>query len=409
MEKLSVALISGLIPKNIFDPYSFVFDEAIRLAKRGLDIHAIRTFAEIESCCFDIHYHGINSSFGLSYISFFFKHWSSFPRASFLLPPWQLLYLSKYAQTVSNIIHKNNLSIIHAHFAYPEGFVGLLTKRETGQPLVVTVHGTDILIEPSIGYGVRLNKKYDSMVRSVLKSADCIIAASKTTYDEALRIATDAKKVKLIPNGVDANRFNISSNASELRRHLGIGNKFVVFSLRTHEPKYGLEYLIRAAQIVINQGLNVMFVIGGDGFLRQYHEKLAEELGIRKNVIFTGKIATEDVPFYYALSDLVVVPSIQEAFGLVVSEAMACGKAVIGSNVGGICDQIIDGYNGFLVEPRNFGKIAEKILWAISNSEELKEMGMNGRRTVEQKFNIERRIDAIIEIYKDLLGKQDYV
>jgi glycosyltransferase involved in cell wall biosynthesis len=405
MEKLSVALISGLIPKNIFDPYSFVFDEAIRLAKRGLDIHAIRTFTEIESSSFDIHYYGIHSSFGLSYVSFFVKHWGSFPRASFLLPPWQLLYLSKYAQTVSNVIHKNSLQIIHAHFAYPEGFVGLLAKREMRRPLVVTVHGTDILVEPSIGYGVRLNKKYDAMVRSVLEGADCIIAASNATYDEALRIATDAKKVRLIPNGVDTSRFNESLDASDLRRQLGIENQFVVFSLRAHEPKYGLEYLIRAAQIVINHRLNVVFVIAGDGFLRQYHEKLAEELGIRKNIIFTGKIASEDVPFYYALSDLVVVPSLQEAFGLVVSEAMACGKVVIGSNVGGICDQIIDGYNGFLVEPRNFEKIAEKILWAISNSEELKEMGMAGRRIVEQKFNIERRVDAIIEIYNDLIGK----
>jgi glycosyltransferase involved in cell wall biosynthesis len=405
MEKLSVALISGLIPKNIFDAYSFVFDEASRLAKRGLDIHAIRTFTEVENSCFDIHYHGINSSLGVSYFSFFVKHWGSFPRASFLLPPWRLLYLSKYAETVSSVIDKNNLEIIHAHFAYPEGFVGLLTKRETRRPLVVTVHGTDILIEPSIGYGVRLNKKYDSMVRSVLDGADCIIAASNATYDEALRISTNVKKVKLIPNGVDTDRFNISLDASDLRLHLGIRNQFVVFSLRTHEPKYGLEYLIRAAQIVANHRLNVIFVIAGDGFLRQYHEKLAEELGIRKNIIFAGKITSEEVPFYYALSDLVVVPSLQEAFGLVVSEAMACGKAVIGSNVGGICDQIIDGYNGFLVEPRNFKKIAEKILWAVTNSEELKEMGMAGRRIVEQKFNIERRIDAIIEIYKDLLRK----
>jgi glycosyltransferase involved in cell wall biosynthesis len=404
MEKLSVALISGLIPKNVLDyRYSFVFEEGYRLAQRGLNIHAIRTFSEIECSCFGIHYHGINSSLAPSYFSFFAKHWPSFPRSSLLLPPWRLLYLSKYAQTVSTVIYKNNLQIIHAHFAYPEGFVGLLAKKETKRHLVVTIHGTDILIEPSIGYGVRLNKKYDAMVRSVMEGADCIIAASKATYDEALRITSDVKKVRLIPNGVDTNRFNVSLDASDLRRQLGIGNQFVVFSLRAHEPKYGLEFLIRAAQIIISLRLDVVFVIAGDGFLRQYHEKLAEELGIRKNIIFTGKIASEDVPFYYALSDIVVVPSLQEAFGLVVSEAMACGKPVIGSNLGGIRDQIVDGQTGYLVEPRNPLKIAEKILLLADNPEQAKRMGLKGRRLVEEKFDVEKRIDSIISVYNKVL------
>ena len=107
--------------------------------------------------------------------------------------------------------------------------------------------------------------------------------------------------------------------------------------------------------------------------------------------------------YYYAMSDIVVVPSLQEAFGLVVAEAMASGKPVIGSNVGGIPDQIIDGYNGFLVQPRKPKEIAEKILWLINNPEEARRMGMNGRRIVEEKFDINKRIDRLISLYHRIL------
>lgn len=408
MEVISVALVSGPIPKDFSNPYySFVFDEVYRLAKRGLIVHAIRSFAETESTSYGIHFHGLKDSFQVKYIPFILKHLSVIPKTSYLLPPWTLLYLSKYAQTVSNVIYQQNLDLIHAHFAYPEGFVGLLAKKETGRPLVVTVHGADVLVEPSIGYGVRLNKRYDAIVRRVLEDADAVIAASKATFNVACSIVKNVKKIHLISNGVDTIRFNPHLDCSDLKQKLGLNKQFVIFSLRSHEPKYGLEYLIRSVPTVAKQKADVVFIIGGDGSLRQYHEKLAIELGVKEKIIFTGKISADDVPFYYALSDIVVVPSLQEAFGLVVSEAMACGKPVIGSKVGGIPDQIIDGYTGFLVEPKDPLKIAERILWLIANPEEAKRMGINGRRIVEEKYDIEKRAENIVSLYKQLLGKKD--
>ncbi|MEM2487710.1 MAG: glycosyltransferase family 4 protein, partial [Thermoproteota archaeon] len=128
-------------------------------------------------------------------------------------------------------------------------------------------------------------------------------------------------------------------------------------------------------------------------------------LGVKEKVIFTGRISRNEVPYYYAMSDIVVVPSLQEAFGLVISEAMSSGKPVIGSKVGGIPDQIIHGYNGFLVQPRNPEEIAEKIVWLIENPEKAKQMGRNGRILAEEKFNIDRRIDRIIQLYKEVLRK----
>ena len=82
---------------------------------------------------------------------------------------------------------------------------------------------------------------------------------------------------------------------------------------------------------------------------------------------------------------------------------MAYGKPVIGAKVGGILDQIVNGYNGFLAQSRNLEEIAEKILWLIDNPEEAKRMGTNERRVVEEKFNIEKRIDRIISLYPRIL------
>jgi glycosyltransferase involved in cell wall biosynthesis len=405
MDGMSIALVSGPVPKDSSQIYySFVFDEIYRLAKNGLNIHAIRSSPEKQSFSRGINYYGLNGSRVLG-TAFLLKHFNTIPQTSYFLPPWTLLYLSKYGQTVSKIIFEKNLDLIHAHFAYPEGFVGLLAKKETGRPLVITVHGVDVLKDLSTAYGVRLNKRYAAMVGRALNEADAVIAASKATYNEVCIIVKDVEKTHLIPNGVDINRFNPNLDTSILREKLHLKNQTVIFSLRSHEPKYGLEYLIRSMPIVQEMNTNVIFIIGGDGSLRQYHEKLAAELDVKEKVIFPGRIPSEDLPYYYALSDIVVVPSLQEAFGLVVSEAMSCGKPVIGSNVGGIPDQIVDGNTGFLVEPKNPSKIAEKILWLSTNREEAKKMGLNGRKVVEQNYDIDKRTKSIISLYKQLLRK----
>jgi glycosyltransferase involved in cell wall biosynthesis len=283
--------------------------------------------------------------------------------------------------------------------------VGLIVKRETKKPLVVTVHGYDILVEPSVDYGIRLDKRYDSIVRKVLDNADIVITESNAVFEETCKIVKKTSKIWLVPNGVDIKRFRPNLDCAFLIEKLNLEGRTVIFALRAHEPKYGLEYLIRAAPIVVKHANDAIFVIAGDGSLRGYHEKLAATLGVQRKMIFTGRIQQNEVPYYYALSDIVVVPSLQEAFGLVVSEAMACSKPVVGTKVGGIPDQVIEGYNGFLVQPKNPSEIAEKITWLIKNPREAKLMGSNGRKIVEEKFDANKRTDRIIQLYSSLCNR----
>jgi glycosyltransferase involved in cell wall biosynthesis len=403
-KELSVVLISGSVGKTPEDvAYSFIFDEAYRLAQRGVEVHIIRSKIEKESKSYGIHYHGIEGIYDIQALNLLARNIAYYPPISLIRKPTSPYWENLYALNVSKVVERNDANLIHAHFAYPEGLVGLLAKRRTGKPLVVTVHGYDILVEPSVGYGIRLSLRLDAIVRKVLDEADAIITASRATFSESSRIVRQAEKVYLVPNGVDIERFNPSLDGSHTKRRWGIGDDVkVVFTLRGHEPKYGIEYLLRAASLLKRD--DVIFVIGGDGSLRPYHERLAVDLGIGKKTFFVGKIPQGEVPYYYAMSDIVVVPSLQEAFGLVVSEALACGKPVIGTKVGGIPDQILDGHNGFLVKPKDPKEIADKILWLLENPDAAKQMGLNGRKIVEERFDINKRIEKIISLYGELLS-----
>ena len=400
---MSVGIISSSVGKTPEDiTSSFIFDEAYRLAERGIDVHIIRYRVENRSLSYGMHFYGLGKKIDIRAVGFTLRNFHVYPLVSILIKPKAIYRENLYAANVSWVIDENKIDLIHAHFAYQEGLIGLLAKRRTGRPLIVTIHGGDILSEPSLGYGLRLSKRTDAIIRRVLNSADAVIAASSATFNEASKIVDKPDKIYLIPNGVDIERFNPNLEGARIRRKLGIELRPVIFALRKHEPKNGLEYLIRAVPLVTKKKDDAVFVIGGDGTLRRFHEQLAVKLGVREKIIFTGEIPQVESPYYYAMSDIAVVPSVQEAFGLVVSEAMACGKPVIGTKVGGIPDQIINGYNGFLVQPRNPTEIAEKILWLIDNPKEAKRMGMNGREIVWEKFNIDKRIISIIQLYREL-------
>jgi glycosyltransferase involved in cell wall biosynthesis len=333
---------------------------------------------------------------------------TTYPLISLLRRPTTVLRefyaLNLYTYDISRVMRKENVGVIHAHFAYPEGLIGLLAKRNTRKPLIVTLHGYDILTDSSIGYGSRLDKRVASIIDRVLNGSDAIVVASKIVFDEVSKIVDDVDKIHVIPQGVDIQKFRPNLDGSDIKRKMGIEGSTVVFALRWHEPKYGLEYLVNAASIVGKKRTNVLFIIGSDGSLRNYHKQLTIRLGIEEKVVFTGEIPNSETPYYYAMSDMVVVPSVQEAFGLVVSEAMACGKPVIGTKVGGIPDQIVEGYNGFLVQPKSASELAERILWLADNPTAAKRMGLNGRKTVEEKFDIDKRVDQMISLYKVLLA-----
>lgn len=380
--------------------YSFVFDEAFRLASRGVEVDVVRGVYDADLAVDALRIHNL-AKINLSAIPFGLRRLRNFPISSFLHPLESFYYLN-YGQTVAEVVKAKKIDIIHAHFACPGGFVAGLAKRSVKKPLVVTLHGFDILTEPSINYGDRLQKDYDDKVRTVLSSADKVLVASKAVYDEALKAGCIRDNLTYVANGVDLNRFNPELDGESIRDKLGIKNRPIVFTLRAFVPKNGVEYLIKSAPEVLNVFPDAVFIIGGDGLLRPSLESLVNTLGLSQNVIFAGRIPYIDLPYFYSACDVFVIPSIVEAFGLVTVEAMACGKPVIGTNVGGIPDTIKNGINGYLVNPKDPKSLAEKIVFLLESPSLAKRMGKKGRRIAEENFDVEKRIGKILSIYSQL-------
>jgi glycosyltransferase involved in cell wall biosynthesis len=405
---MNVLVVSAAVcrsPREI--AFSFVFDEVVRLAKRGLNVSVARFRFEGNARVYSVSFYDTRRSQTLK-LPLRLNRLAFYPFGALPRSPSSLYTELLYSEHVENLIKKLELNLLHAHFAYPEGWTAYLAKVGIRQhiPLVVTLHGYDILVEPSIGYGIRLNKRYDVLVKKVLNTADAIIVASKAVFNEAASLVKDVGKIHLIPNGVDTKRFNPALNSNIIRKRFAVEDKQVIFTLRHHSPRYGISYLLLAAKLILDKRKDVAFIIGGSGPLLDYHKMLTRRLGISSYVLFTGRIPQEELPLYYAASDVVVVPSLQEAWGLVATEAMACGKPVVASRVGGLPDQIIDGYNGFLVPPRDPKALADRILYLLENPSEARRMGLNGRRLAEERFDIEKRVDKIVKLYKELVEKR---
>jgi glycosyltransferase involved in cell wall biosynthesis len=153
--------------------------------------------------------------------------------------------------------------------------------------------------------------------------------------------------------------------------------------------------------IVLSRNPNVQFIIVGDGSFREHYGRLAAELGISQHVTWTGLMQDPLSEGVYAAADVVCLMSRwEELFGLVIAEAMASGKAVIGTRVGGIPESIIDGETGFLVERGDEVAMAEKILRLLDNPALRANMGGKARQVAESKFDHRKSVTKLIELYE---------
>lgn len=192
---------------------------------------------------------------------------------------------------------------------------------------------------------------------------------------------------------------------------------FLVVCVSRIDPRKGQEILIAAMDTLVNthnqKHIKCIFV-GNGSFSRELLGKerskriqqlldLVEEKGLQNNIIFTGRVDDELLYHIYGAADVVVQPSLHEGFGLTVCEAMAFGKPVIGSNVGGIPLQIILGVNGYLFEKSDYEQLAEKIHLLVQNPELRKKMGDEGKKIVHEKFSSEIGYAQYLQIYKEVV------
>lgn len=186
--------------------------------------------------------------------------------------------------------------------------------------------------------------------------------------------------------------------------HLSDVRKPVIFYTAYHHPWKGFEYYLLAAKMVLKK-YDATFVVGGTGSMTSHLKKLADKLGISKNVVFTGFIQSlQDLyAILYQVVDIAVSTSLREQFPSYILEVMAAGKPIVATNVAGVPEQIFDGFNGFLVKPRDYKSTAEKISKLIEDDYLRKNMGLNGRKIIERIYNRRRATTLLLEKWRQQL------
>lgn len=298
--------------------------------------------------------------------------------------------------------------IVHLHhpFIFGAEMIGG-NSRLRGIPYVLT-HHNDL-----IGYGVRryLFDAYSAVVTPwVLRGARRLIVVS-ADHARSSRLAPLFRRrwadVVEIPNGVDADRFRPGWDGRPVRRHYGIPDDarvilFVGALDRAHHFK-GVGLLLRAVSRLNRHTTWLMIV--GDGDLKEHFISLAGELGVSERACFVGAIPHEDLPPYYAAADVVALPSFPpESFGMVLIEAMACGKPVVAHDIPGVRSVIRDGEDGLLVPPGDVAGLAEKLQSLLDDPRRRWEMGRQGRSRVEEKYAWPNIIPLLVRVYEEVLG-----
>ncbi|MCY6483574.1 glycosyltransferase [Clostridium aestuarii] len=284
---------------------------------------------------------------------------------------------------VKNIINKVKPDILHGHYATSYGMLG---KMSGFHPFIVSAWGSDIYEFPN------RNKLNEKMLKSILNSADAVCSTSNNMSLEMKKYYDG--DIIITPFGVDLSKFKQTDSILN-KDYITIG---VAKNLK---PIYGINYLIEAFSEVKNELKHLKFrlLIIGDGSERTKLEKLCEEKGVSSIVEFTGNIDNDKIPEYINLMDIVCIPSLSESFGVAAVEACACGRPVIASNVGGLKEIVINGYNGYLVKAADVNDIKEKIKLILSDRDKLIEFSNNARLFVEDNYNWSNNREIMKKLY----------
>jgi len=286
---------------------------------------------------------------------------------------------------------KLEFDLIHAHFTWPSGYAGSLLKRKFDTPLIITAHGFDVYEVPF------RNDYYRKKVLFALETANHVITVSGSN----LRILTEKlgvpkERVSLIPNGFDGDLFRPMPR-EEVRAKLDLPReREIILTVGNLVPVKGHEYLIRAAERVVKERPNVLFVIVGSGPLRRKLESLVESLNLKGYFHFAGPRPHNEIPLWMNAADVFVLPSLSEGNPTVMFEALGVGLPFIGTTVGGVPEIIISDDYGLLCPPKDPECLAEKILIALDEEWDREKI-----RKYAEQFMWENISKKILGVYRE--------
>lgn len=352
----------------------------LELSKRGHEIHFI-TYNQpvrLELLSNNVHYHEVTVP---EYPLFHYQ-------------PYELALSSKLVDMVK--LHK--IEILHVHYAIPHAYAAYMAKKmliEEGifVPIVTTLHGTDITLVGSHPF-------YKPAVAFSINKSDAVTAVSQSLKDDTLRLFDITNDISVVPNFIDLDKYGNSLQDCQ-RAMMAKDDEFIVTHISNLRP-------VKRVQDVITVFYNIQkevpakLMLVGEGPEREHIELQCQNLGILDKVIFFGK--SNEIDRILCFSDLFLLPSETESFGLAALEAMASNVAVISSNTGGIPEVNIHGVTGFLSDVGDVEDMTKNALYILKDKNRLQTFKDNARKTA-LTYDLHKIVPQYEAIYEDTLSK----
>jgi N-acetyl-alpha-D-glucosaminyl L-malate synthase BshA len=308
-------------------------------------------------------------------------------------PPYALALANKMAE----VAELQGLDLLHCHYAIPHSVSAFLAKsmlQPRKLPVVTTLHGTDITL-------VGADPSYLSITKFSIERSDGVTAVSHYLKQATCETFGIKSEIEVIYNFVNCSIYK-PEHRPDLRARFAGENEMMLIHLSNFRavkrPGEVIEIFLR-----VQKELPAVLLMVGDGPERSSAEWLAHHHGIEGKVHFLGK--RDNIEELIAASDLLLLPSQTESFGLVALEAMACEVPVVVSKVGGLPEVITDGTEGYLVEPGDTERMAERSLEILTNKDRRQAMGKAGRATAKARFCADEIVAQYENYYERVLSR----
>src|SRR5262252_4251254 len=356
----------------------------LELAQRGHEIHFISYAQPIRLTELNpnIHYHEVDVS--------------RYPLFDF--PPYDLALATRMAE-VSELY---GLDLLHVHYAIPHSVSALLARqmlavKPKGQrlPFVTTLHGTDITL-------VGLDRSYLPITRFSIEQSDGVTAISQYLRARTIKVFDIKNPIEVIPNFVNCDEYLRKPEWREQRREYAPDNERILTHLSNFRPVKRIMDVIEIFDRVRKKIPSKLLLIG-DGPDRSQAEWLAVQKGIHEHVLFLGK--QDRVQEKLAISDVMLLPSELESFGLAALEAMACEVVPVATRAGGVPEVVEHGVSGFLADVGDVETMARYATELLGDEARLRDMGKRARQGAQARFCTSRIIPLYEDFYRRVLAK----
>jgi phosphatidyl-myo-inositol dimannoside synthase len=305
-------------------------------------------------------------------------------------------YFDMFLQ-VRKILRRHQLAQIHCIKVLPEGLVAWCMRRFAGIPYLLYAHGEEIQMRLT-------SRMLGWLIPPLYKRADAIIANSCHTKELLEVIGVRPERIHVIHPGVNAAEFPATEDARQtVRQRHGLGEAVTLLTVGRLQRRKGQDMVIKALHLIKERFPKIKYLIVGTGEEQASLQQLAQDYGVREDVVFVGSVPDVDRAAYYAACDLFLMPNRQidadiEGFGIVFLEAGAAGKPVIGGRSGGTAEAIQDGVTGVRVDGENVEAISEAVIDLLSDSQKAHAMGERGRQWVEKAFTWESIVERTRQV-----------